>query len=261
MKLRIYQIDAFTKTLFGGNPAAVCVLDRWITEDKMQKIAMENNLSETAFLVKKEEKYEIRWFAPQVEIALCGHATLASAYVLYNYYKHTDSKIHFYSHLSGDLFATRKSDKITLDFPEKKFEACLAPVNLCEALKVNPINIVSDGTDYLIEVEDAQTVLNCTPNFNMLAKVEARGIIITSKAKDVDFVSRFFAPKIGINEDPVTGSAHCLLSPYWSVNSGKMNFKAKQLSKRGGYLELELKKGRVMISGHAVCFLIGEINI
>jgi len=261
MTQKIYQIDAFTKNVFGGNPAAVCILENWLDENLMQKIAMENNLSETAFVVKKDDGFEIRWFAPQVEIALCGHATLASAHVLFNYFNYDDNTIKFNSHLSGDLFATKnENESISLNFPADFPKTTEFPDKLLEGLNIKTAEIKKGKSDYLLILENEEAVINCKPNFNLLKQVEARGIIISAKGNDVDFVSRFFAPTCGVDEDPVTGSAHTLLIPYWSKKLNKQKLKAIQLSHRKGNLDCELIKERVKISGFATTYMIGEIN-
>ena len=256
---KMYQVDAFTERLFGGNPAAVCVLDDWFEESLMQQIASENNLSETSFVVKKNDHYEIRWFTPVSEVALCGHATLASAHVLFEYYEHPTDTIELVSKYSGKLSVTKENDLLTLDFPKDTIDEIDPPEAIVKAFDKAPLKVYKGKTDYMLLYEDQNDVEESNPNYHMLKESKARGIIITSKGKDVDFVSRFFAPGCGVDEDPVTGSAHTTLTPFWSEKLGKMKLSAKQISSRGGKLICELQGERVRISGKAVTYLIGEI--
>ncbi len=257
--MKIYQIDAFTKEIFSGNPAAVCPLEEWLSEEIMQKIAAENNLAETAFYVKKGKKHEIRWFTPTVEVDLCGHATLATAYVLFNYENHIGDSITFYSHRSGELTVTKEGDLLSLNFPTDTFEAIELTNQVTEALNITPQLAFKGKTDYMFLFKNEEEVLNTKPNFEKLSKIEARGIIITAKGNTTDFVSRFFGPRSGMNEDPVTGSAHTTLIPYWAKELNKTKLTALQLSDRRGYLECELLEDRVRISGYAKCYLIGTL--
>ncbi len=258
-KQKIYQIDAFADAPFKGNPAAVCILDQWLPESQMQDIAMENNLAETAFVVKEGYHYHIRWFTPEVEVALCGHATLASAFVLFEYYKAEGSVLQFHS-LSGPLSVERSEDgALILDFPADNPVAVEALPALNEALGVAPEKTMKGKTDYLLIYKDQQLIETLNPNFFLLNKVDARGVIVSAKGDQVDFVSRFFAPQSGVSEDPVTGSAHTTLTPYWSGVLNKTRLKAQQLSKRGGNLHCELHNDRVKIKGKAVPYLKGEI--
>jgi PhzF family phenazine biosynthesis protein len=259
IKQKMYQVDAFTDVLFGGNPAAVCVLDDWFEEKVMQKIAAENNLSETSFVVKKDDHYEIRWFTPVAEVALCGHATLASAHVLFEYYNHPTNTIYLDSKYSGELSVTKNRDLLTLDFPKDVFNEINPPESIVKAFDKAPTNVYKGKTDYMLLYEDQKDIEQSTPNFHLLKESKARGIIITSKGKNVDFVSRFFAPGCGVDEDPVTGSAHTTLTPFWSERLGKQKLSAEQISSRGGKLICELQEDRVRISGKAVTYLIGEI--
>ncbi len=260
MKLDIYQIDAFTNKVFGGNPAAVCPLEEWLSDELMQAIALENNLSETVFFVNEAEGLRIRWFTPLAEVKLCGHATVAAAFVLFNLLNYSDEKIVFNS-LSGKLFVTRSEDGwITLDFPAIKMTPCSSPKALWEGLGAHPIECYKE-TDYLAVFEDEQTILDIQPDFKTLETLDARGLIITAPGKNCDFVSRFFAPTFGIDEDPVTGSAHCALTPYWSKKLTKKSLNAKQLSNRGGILKCSMHTDRVNISGQAVLYLQGQIDI
>ena len=260
-KLPLYQIDAFTDQTFKGNPAAVCILDEWIEDGLMQKIAAENNLSETAFVVKNGEVYEIRWFTPRIEVALCGHATLATAHVLFLYYHHPGSKLHFYSPHSGDLYVKKKDDLLTLNFPADRISKVDVPEELTRAFGKKPVEAYKGKTDYLLVFETQKDIQGCRPDMELLKKSKARGIMVTAPGKKVDFVSRFFAPCAGVDEDPVTGSAHTTLTPYWSQRLNKKRMKARQLSERGGKLICELRDERVLISGKAVTYFRGENEV
>jgi PhzF family phenazine biosynthesis protein len=260
MKLTIYQIDAFANKLFSGNPAAVVPLQKWLDDDLMQKIAMENNLAETAFFVKSGDHFDIRWFTPELEINLCGHATLASAYVLYNFMEHDKPTIVFHSK-SGPLSVSRDGDMIHLDFPSWNPEHITEyPPELIESLAVKEVAGVYKNREYLVELNSEEEVRNCKPDFALMKKVD-KMIIITAAGKKVDFVSRFFAPTAGIDEDPVTGSAHSQLIPFWSYKLGKTKMTAKQLSKRGGDLLCEQKGDRVVMAGKCVFYMRGEIEL
>jgi PhzF family phenazine biosynthesis protein len=262
MKITIYQIDAFTDTVFSGNPAAVCILNEWLDEVLMQTIAEENNLSETAFAVKNNGVFEIRWFTPTVEIDLCGHATLATAFVLFEYYNITEESIQFFSHRSGNLSVTKGSnDNLTLNFPVNLPIITEENLELNKALGAIPIKTLKSAFDYLLIFKTQQEIENLKPDFSALKKIDTRGIMVSSEGDKVDFVSRFFAPGAGIDEDPVTGSAHCTLVPYWSKALKKDKLSAKQVSKRGGDLYCELVDDRVNISGKAITYMIGEIHI
>jgi PhzF family phenazine biosynthesis protein len=262
MKQKIYQIDAFTDQLFGGNPAAVCILDTWLENELMQKIAEENNLAETAFAVQKGETYELRWFTPEIEVDLCGHATLATAFVLFNYYGVAENTIQFYSPRSGELTVKKGANGwMTLDFPTDPIVAIRNITELDNAIGLTPAQTLKGKTDYVMVYNSQQEVEAISPNFHLLNQLDCRGVIATAPGDEVDFVSRFFAPKCGIPEDPVTGSAHTSLSPYWSKVLKKTKMTAKQLSKRRGDLVCEYLGDRVKISGKAVPYLIGEIDI
>ena len=261
MKIKIYQIDAFTDKVFSGNPAAVCILDHWIDDEIMQKIGDENNLAETAFVVKKESDFEIRWFTPTVEVDLCGHATLAAAYVIFKYYNYESIKINFHSLKSGLLSVEKNGEFLTLDFPADTYEKVNAPQVLIDAFGTTPIETYKGKTDYLLIFSNQNEIENLDPDINLIAKVNARGVIVSAQGKNTDFVSRFFAPKVGVDEDPVTGSAHTTLTPVWSVKLKKKTLTAKQLSKRQGNLICEYKGNRVKITGKAVTYLIGEIDV
>jgi PhzF family phenazine biosynthesis protein len=259
MKLKIYQIDAFTDTIFGGNPAAVCPLENWLSDEVLQKIAMENNLAETAYFVKKGAEYEIRWFTPTVEVDLCGHATLATAYVLYNYEQHATNEIIFHSRRSGKLTVNRQGELLTLNFPTDNYENINITSDLQKGFDRQPIEIIKGRTDYMFVFKNEEEIQNLKPNFQELAKWDVRGIIATAKGEQSDFVSRFFAPQAGIDEDPVTGSAHTTLTPYWAAQLNKKELSAIQLSKRKGNLTCKHLNDRVEISGKAKTYLIGEI--
>ncbi len=260
MKLDIYQVDAFTKEVFKGNPAAICPLDEWISAELMQKIASENNLSETAFFVKSEDTYEIRWFTPTFEIDLCGHATLASAFVIFECLKLEEKLVKFHSHKSGELSVEKIGDVLTLDFPSRPVEKCDAPEGLIEAIGTQPKEIFK-ARDYFLVYENEQEVADIAPNFSRLLEIDAHGFIVTAKGDSSDFVSRFFAPEVGVFEDPVTGSSHCNLIPFWAERLGKTKLFGKQISARGGELFCELKGDRVKIGGNAVLYFKGEIYV
>ena len=251
--MKLYHVDAFTDKPFHGNPAAVCVLSRARSDDWMQKVAMEMNLSETAFVLQEADGFRLRWFTPKVEVELCGHATLASAHVLYETGL-LDKKLtaRFFT-ASGELTALCLPDGIELDFPATPDEPAGPPPGLVEALGIQPIYTGKSRFDYLLQVSDEQTVRQMQPDFTRLAQVTARGIMVTSAADHApfDFVSRFFAPAVGINEDPVTGSAHCCLAPFWSRHLGKTEFQAYQASERGGILKVTLAGDRVKLRGKA----------
>jgi PhzF family phenazine biosynthesis protein len=260
MNLTIYQVDAFTNKVFGGNPAAVCPLEDWLDAELMQKIALENNLSETAFFVKKDDVYEIRWFTPTFEIDLCGHATLASAFVIFNCLKLEDKVIKFHSHKSGELSVEKKDNLLILDFPSRPPVVCETPKGLIEAIGKMPKEVLK-SRDYFLVYENEQEILDIKPNFSKLLEIDTHAVIVTAKGDSCDFVSRFFAPEVGVFEDPVTGSSHCNLIPYWAEKLGKNELFGRQISPRGGELFCELKGDRVKIGGNAVLYLKGEIFI
>jgi len=263
MTQRIVQVDAFTAAPFSGNPAAVCVLAAPAREEWMQRIALEMNLSETAFLYRDGDEYQLRWFTPAAEVDLCGHATLASAHVLWEegHLPH-EAEARFITR-SGLLRATYDGGWITLDFPAKPPVPAHPPEGLLEALDVEPVAIARNDFDYLVVVADEQAVRNLQPNLGLLQRINMRGVIVTAKALDpkYDFVSRFFAPGVGVPEDPVTGSAHCCLTPYWSGVLGATEFTAFQASPRGGELRLRLVGERVLLQGQAVTVMRGELVI
>lgn len=261
MKLKMYQADAFTDTLFRGNPAAVCMLNDWLPETIMQAIAAENNLAETAFLVAGEDGYYIRWFTPVVEVDLCGHATLAAAHILFEHYSPEATSICFYSQHSGELHVSRDGDMLTLDFPADKPLQIPIPQELKDGLGIEPMEALKGKTDIMAVLPTENDVLSLRPDFKMLGKLDARGIIVTAAGNEVDFVSRFFGPQSGIDEDPVTGSAHTTLAPYWGAELGKTELSAIQLSERRGYLWCRLQNDRVMISGKVVTYMEAEITV
>jgi PhzF family phenazine biosynthesis protein len=261
MGTRITQVDAFTDKPFAGNPAAVCVLPGPREERWMQDVAREMNLSETAFLVRKGDGYNLRWFTPTVEVELCGHATLASAHVLWeDGLLRSDEPARFHTK-SGLLTAARRGDWIELDFPAKPVEPASSPEGLRRALGVEMKYVGRSQYDYLVELDSEEAVRNLKPDLTLLKTVPVRGIIVTSRAatEEYDFVSRFFAPGSGVDEDPVTGSAHCSLGPYWSPRLGKTSLVARQVSARGGVVRVRMAGERVILGGQAVTVLRGEL--
>ena len=259
MKLPIYQVDAFASKLFNGNPAAVCPLEHWLEDTFMQSIAAENNLAETAFFVKKENCYELRWFTPETEVDLCGHATLASAYIVFNILKSENEKINFQTQ-SGLLEVTKRNDLLVMNFPSRKPVPTIIPDGVVEALGKEPKEVLQ-SRDLLLLYDSEEEILALQPNFNLLGKIDCFGYIATAEGSEVDFVSRFFAPKEGINEDPVTGSAHSTLIPFWAERLSKNELHAQQISKRGGELFCKLLGDRVEIAGNAILYLSGSIEI
>ena len=260
MRLPVFQVDAFADALFRGNPAAVVPLEEWLPDSLMQSIALENNLSETAFFVPTKAGFEIRWFTPKAEVDLCGHATLAAAHVIFNEAGYPKNKLSFGSR-SGLLTVTRADGALSLDFPADQPRPVEEPVEITEAIGLKPFASFRGKTDYLLVYETEEQITGIKPDFSALKKTSARGIMVTAPGKACDFVSRFFAPGVGIDEDPVTGSAHTTLTPYWAERSGKTNFSAKQLSARGGTLQCTLQGDRVLISGKAFTYLRGEIFV
>ena len=268
MPTPLYQVDAFTDTAFRGNPAAVCLLERPASAEWMQHVAAEMNLSETAFLVPRGDDFDLRWFTPSVEVDLCGHATLASAHILWETARLAPDVTARFHTRSGLLTATRTpapaqagGDLITLDFPSTVPEPAKAPAGLAAALGVEPVHVARSRFDYLVEVSDEATVRALSPDFRALGEIDVvRGIIVTASGSNgTDFVSRFFAPAAGVDEDPATGSAHCCLGPYWADKLGRTTLEAFQASKRGGTLRVEVRGDRVLLSGHAVTVLRGEL--
>jgi PhzF family phenazine biosynthesis protein len=258
MKIRCFIVDAFASEPFQGNPAAVCPLDKWLDEAVMQNIAMENNLSETAFFVPRGNDYDLRWFTPAVEIDLCGHATVAAAFILYSELGVSGSAIRFHSR-SGVLTVTRNRDLLTLDFPSRPPSACTVPESLIRGLGKKPAEVLK-ARDYFAVFESEEEVRSLKPDFALLGTLDEK-VITTARGKDCDFVSRFFAPTAGVPEDPVTGSSHCTLIPYWANRLGQTNLFARQISRRGGELFCELSGDRVLIGGKAVLYSRGQIEI
>lgn len=260
--MKFYQIDAFADKVFEGNPAGVCVLGGdWISDGLMQKIATENNLSETAFVVKSGDRFQIRWFTPMVEVPICGHGTLAAAHVLFNHENYKGDEIAF---VAGDktLYVTKEEDFLTMDFPSDNIYQ-IEPIDMVDCFNFRPKEFWRGTEEYMLVFENEQQVRNAVCNLEKARKIDLSGIIITARAssRGPDFVSRYFGPKIGIDEDPVTGSAHTLLTPLWSKKLSKSKLVAAQLSRRGGILYLENNGSRTKISGKAVTYLIGEIFV
>ncbi len=260
-KIKMFQADAFTDKLFSGNPAAVCVMDEWLSDDLMQSIAFENNLAETAFVIPDDKNFKIRWFTPAVEVDLCGHATLASAFVLFNVLDYPEKIIRFQTLRSGMLFVEKKEEMLILDFPTDKMKLSTKEElqEVENSIGTRVVELYKGRSDYLAELENENIVKKIEPDFGKMLKLAARGLIVTAKGDNVDFVSRFFAPQCGINEDPVTGSAHTSLTPFWSARLGKNKMIAHQLSKRGGQLMCEFRNDRCLIGGKARLYLSGEI--
>ncbi len=261
MELKLYQVDAFAGNVFEGNAAAVCPLEEWLSDEQMQSIALENNLSETAFFVKDGDRYRLRWFTPETEVDLCGHATLASAHTLFEHLGYDRDEILFDSN-SGELRVTKEGEMLKMNFPATPAEEAKAPEGLPEALGVDSAEIYR-AADLMVVLDSESELASLEPNFFLLGKVNTRGIIVTAPASDTkyDFVSRFFAPAVGIDEDPVTGSAHTMLAPYWAEKLGKNVLRARQISKRGGDVLCEVKGDRVELSGKAVTYMSAQIVI
>jgi len=259
MKLKLYQIDAFADSVFTGNPAAICPLNNWLEDNVLQAIAAENNLSETAFYVATDDGFHIRWFTPQCEVDLCGHATLATAYLLFELLDYQGDSIAFQSR-SGLLLVTKQDDLLQMDFPSQAPIVCELPDFLKDAFTIQPSACLK-AEDYILIFNSEQEINQTQPKLAQLMHNDLRGVIITAPSQNYDFVSRFFAPNCGIDEDPVTGSAHTQLMPYWSEQLGKLKLKAKQVSARGGELWLEQKQDRVLISGKAALYMQAEIYL
>jgi PhzF family phenazine biosynthesis protein len=260
MKIPIYQIDAFTNSVFSGNPAAVCPLNEWLEDRSLQLIAAENNLSETAFFVKQKNCYELRWFTPTMEVDLCGHATLASAFVIFNHLDSSLNEISFKTTKAGTLIVKRENDLIAMDFPSRKAQPCKTSNVLIQAFRITPSEVLL-ARDYLVVFESEEQIKLLKPDMNRIMLLDSLGVIVTAPGKKSDFVSRFFAPKAGIPEDPVTGSAHSTLIPYWSERLNKKSTHAFQFSQRGGELFCEDLGERVKIAGKAVSYLEGAIYL
>jgi PhzF family phenazine biosynthesis protein len=260
-KTKIFQVDAFSDRLFSGNPAAVCMLDSWISDDTMQAIAAENNLAETAFVVADHDNFQIRWFTPTVEVDLCGHATVASAFVLFNCLGYKGSEIIFHSVRSGELRVFQQNDLLFLDFPTDILSRYDDVAAIARCIGREPLEVYRGKSDFIAVVKDESVVKDLMPDLEQTAKLNARGLIVTAKGNKFDFVSRFFAPQSGIDEDPVTGSAHTSLIPLWAKKLGKKEMQAKQLSKRGGTIVCIENGVRSLIGGKARLYMSGEINI
>lgn len=260
MKLPIFQVDAFADTLFKGNPAAVVPLTEWLPDRTMQQIAAENNLSETAFFIAEGKGFGIRWFTPKTEVNLCGHATLATAHVLFKEWEYEGDSLSFNSK-SGILMVRKVEDKLQLDFPADNVQEIEITPLFTEALGMQALAAYKGRTDYLLLFDSEESIRAIRPDFQLLRKTDARGIIVTAKGTTVDFASRFFAPAVGVNEDPVTGSAHTTLIPFWAQSLQKKEMTALQLSERGGELWCSLEGMRVLIAGKAVTYLKGEIDL
>ena len=264
MKLDFYHVVAFSQTAFSGNPAIVILLDDWLDDELLQNIAMEFNLSETAFIVKEGESRRIRWFTPTTEVNLCGHATLASAHVLFRELNPPEIEVRFESH-SGLLTVERSAETYTLDFPLQPQPEIDLPAGLVEALGVgageSPVVNALGSEDLVVVFKDEQAIRNLGPDFSKLAKFSFRGICVTAPGEQHDFVCRFFAPASGIDEDPVTGSAYTRLAPYYAETLGKTKFNARQLSKRGGELQLEVIEDRIKITGYALTLMRGTLEL
>ena len=261
MKLKIFQIDAFAAKVFQGNPAAVVPLASWLDDKLLQQVAMENNLSETAFFVEKDGVFEIRWFTPTMEVDLCGHATLASAHVLFEELKYSNSQIEFYSPRSGKLTVGKSNGSYTMNFPCDKVKEIELTDDLLACFNPYPSQAFRGSSDFVLVFDKEEHITEIQIDFKQIASLDARGVIITAAGKDVDFVSRFFGPQVGVPEDPVTGSAHTTLTPIWADKLGKKKMKAYQASSRGGHITCELLGDRILLSGKAVTFLRGEIEI
>jgi len=260
MKIKQYQVDAFATRVFEGNPAAVCPLESWLEDSLLQAIAQENNLSETAFFVPGAEGFELRWFTPVDEVDLCGHATLATAHVIFEILGYGGTVIPFETR-SGELFVKKQGNCLQMDFPAQPPMPCEIPDTLVDGLGgARPLRVLA-AADYMAVFDSEATIRAIEPDHTLLSQLDLRGVIITAPGDDADFVSRFFAPQLGVPEDPVTGSAHCELAPYWAGKLGKKNLYARQVSKRGGSLVCEVTGDRVLISGSAVMFLEAEITL
>ncbi|MCY8933940.1 PhzF family phenazine biosynthesis protein [Bacillus atrophaeus] len=258
--MKYYVVDAFAENLFEGNPAGVCIMKEWIRDELMQQIAAENNLSETAFAVKEGESYRLRWFTPADEIDLCGHATLATAYVIANFYESNVEEIKFQT-ISGELVVVKKGELYEMDFPSRMPKEISLTEEMVEALGVKPVE-VHLGRDLIFVLEKEDDVLNASPDFSKLKELpDGLGVLITARSEKYDFVSRAFFPKLNVNEDPVCGSAHCNFIPYWAKNLSKNEMVARQLSKRGGKLYCKFEGDRVKISGSAVLYSIADLQI
>ncbi len=259
MEIKLYQVDAFANNTFEGNPAAVCPLDEWIPDELLQQIAEENNLSETAFFVREDKGYALRWFTPEDEVDLCGHATLAAAHVLFKHLGYAQKSISFYTR-SGELVVERTSAGYCMTFPATYVKSIASNLMLNEALGVTPLE-THVGFDYIVVLNDEEQVKSVNPDFAKLQTLDLRGVVITARGNCVDFVSRCFFPKLNVNEDPVTGSAHCELAPYWAAKLKQKTLLGKQLSKRTGLVECEVIDDNVLLKGNAIDYMCGVITL
>ena len=260
MRIPYFQVNAFTTNTFGGNPAGVCLLDNWLPDAELQAIAAENHFSETAFFTKETDHYHLRWFTPTTEVDLCGHATLAPAYVLFHELGFAGDVIRFQTR-SGMLEARRRDKMVELNFPSRPPMRCEKSETLLDALNVTPREVLASERDYLVVLDNWAAVSAINPDMELLVDTDRYCTIVTAPGKNCDFVSRFFAPAAGIPEDPVTGSAHCTLIPYWAKRLGKSELFARQISQRGGDLYCRNLDERVAIAGHAVIYCRGEIQV
>jgi PhzF family phenazine biosynthesis protein len=259
VKLDIYQVDAFSEQPFGGNPAAVCPLTEWLPDEQLQAIAAENNLSETAYFVRRGDGYELRWFTPEVEVDLCGHATLAAAWVLIHRLADTSDVLRFATR-SGELRVTRNGDELAMDFPAKVPHPCEPPAGMLAALGIEHADVFNTD-DFIVLVQDEAQVAALTPDFARLKGMPKRGIAVNARSTRFDFISRWFGPNVGVNEDPVTGSAHTSLAPFWAERLGKSHLTAEQGGLRKGQLHCQCKGDRVIISGKAALYMQGTIYL
>lgn len=259
MDLPYYQVDAFSGRLFSGNPAGVCLLEQWLPDATMQSIAAENNQAETAFVIARDGHFDLRWFTPRVEMDLCGHATLAAAHVIFRHLGFAGDEIRFQTK-SGELGVTRRGEMLALDFPSVLATPCEAPAALVNGLGRQPV-FTAKARDFMAVFETEEEVRNLKPNFAELGRLDTLGIIATAPGEECDFVSRFFAPAAGVDEDPVTGSAHCTLIPYWAERIGRTELAALQVSARGGELSCYHRGDRVTIAGRAKTYLSGTIHL
>ncbi len=264
MKLPLYQVDAFASEVFAGNPAAICPLEQWLPDELMQSIAAENNLSETAFYVTTQQGYHIRWFTPLHEVDLCGHATLAASHIIFSQFETAKTTPIQFSSRSGILSVVKNGEFIEMNFPAQPPEICDMPVAISQAFETKPLACLK-SQDYILIFENEESVLNASPDMACLNELDLRGVAITAQVQShkdgLDFVSRFFAPKYGINEDPVTGSSFTQLIPYWSDELNKSTLKARQISRRGGDVLCVNEGDRVQIAGKAIIYMSGEIDI
>jgi PhzF family phenazine biosynthesis protein len=260
MTIPYYEVLAFTDRLFAGNPAGICILQEWLPDPLLQKIAAENNLAETAFFIDRGNVYDIRWLSPLAEIDLCGHATIGSAHVLFQHLGRSGNSLTFHSRSSGELRVDRADGRLVLDFPSQPAHPCEPPPLLAESLGVEPKEVFQ-GRDYMAVFEREEQVAELSPDLAKLSKLEGQGVVVTAPGNDCDFVSRYFAPKVGVPEDSVTGSTHCVLVPYWSKRLGKKDLHARQLSPRGGELFCEDRGPRVGIGGTAITYVEGTLQL